>query len=141
MNLSSVNYWSALVAALVSFGFGFIWYSPILFGEVWMEHMNINIESINLGIVGISFVLYFVIAVVTAVFANALGCRGVGGAIVLSLWLGIGILAVNMLGGYLFLSVPWQAGLVDLAYVYLRTLIFCLFACLWVKKDTAKAKA
>ena len=145
MNLSSVNYWSALVAALVGFVFGFIWYSPILFGEIWVEQMNLNPESMNMGVLaysfGISLVLSFVIAVITAVFANTLGCRGLGGAFALSLWLGVGILVANMLGGYLFLPFSWQVGAIDIVYVYLRMLIFCLFACLWVKKGAQQAKA
>jgi hypothetical protein len=32
----SINIWSILVATVVSFGIGALWYSPILFGKQWM---------------------------------------------------------------------------------------------------------
>ncbi len=138
MKLSSVNYVSALVAAVVGFVFGFIWYSPFLFGDVWMQGMNLNPESFATdGFViamGASLVLNLIVAVVTAVFANALGCRGLGGAVSLSLWLGGGIIIANMIGGYIFVPFGWQVAAIDIVYVFLRTVIFCLFACLWTKK-------
>lgn len=32
----TVNFWAILVAAIVSFAIGALWYSPILFGKEWM---------------------------------------------------------------------------------------------------------
>ncbi|MEA2715202.1 MAG: hypothetical protein QOG91_230 [Candidatus Parcubacteria bacterium] len=34
--MSTVNFWPILVAAIVAFGIGALWYSPILFGREWM---------------------------------------------------------------------------------------------------------
>lgn len=142
MNLSSVNYWSALAAAIVSYVISFFWYSPILFGDIWLAYRDLGAGP-SIGVYlpipfALDIALFFVVAVITACFANALGYRGLGGAFVLSLWLGGGILATSMVAGYLFLALPWQVGAIDLALVYLRMFVFCLFACLWVKKDTAK---
>jgi hypothetical protein len=33
----TINFWPILVAAVVSFGIGALWYSPVLFGKEWMS--------------------------------------------------------------------------------------------------------
>ncbi len=42
-----INFWSVLVAAIVSFGIGALWYSPILFGKEWMSLMKISDSNMN----------------------------------------------------------------------------------------------
>ncbi|CAH9050617.1 hypothetical protein PSECIP111951_00228 [Pseudoalteromonas holothuriae] len=37
MSIFDLNYWAVLLAALSSFMLGGLWYSPWLFGHVWME--------------------------------------------------------------------------------------------------------
>ncbi len=39
----SINIWSILVAAVVSFIIGAVWYSPALFGKQWMTLTNTGI--------------------------------------------------------------------------------------------------
>jgi hypothetical protein len=42
MDLSQLNLWAVLVATLVSFGLGGLWYSPKLFGAAWMAETGIT---------------------------------------------------------------------------------------------------
>ena len=37
MDFSQINLWAVLVAALVTMGIGALWYSPALFGKIWMR--------------------------------------------------------------------------------------------------------
>ena len=37
MDFSQINYWAVLVAALAPMGIGVLWYSPALFGKIWMR--------------------------------------------------------------------------------------------------------
>lgn len=34
---AGVNYWAVLVAGLLTFFLGGLWYSPVLFGQIWMQ--------------------------------------------------------------------------------------------------------
>lgn len=43
----TLNFWPILVSALVSFGIGALWYSPILFGKEWMSLMKISDSDID----------------------------------------------------------------------------------------------
>ena len=140
MNFSSVNFVSAFVAAIVMYIFGFLWYSPFLWGLAWMNGVGHDLESLQPQVFSLilSFVLNFIYAVVIAVFAGALGCRKWKGAFLLSLWLGIGISLTNMVGGYLFLPFPIEVAFIDITYVFLRTFIACCFACLWIKQKATR---
>lgn len=62
-----VNFWSVLVAAVVSFGISALWYSPVLFGKEWMALMNISdvdVEGRRRGMWG-SYILHFVITLMS----------------------------------------------------------------------------
>jgi hypothetical protein len=69
MNIE-VNYVAILVAGIASMVVGFLWYGPMLFGNVWMKLMGYTKESIekektNMGkTYGISFVLALLTAYV-----------------------------------------------------------------------------
>jgi hypothetical protein len=68
----SINYLAVFVAALSSFLIGGIWYSPILFANVWRRENGFSEEDLknaSMGkIYGVSFVLALVIAFNLAAF-------------------------------------------------------------------------
>lgn len=45
--MNTINIWSILVASIVSFGIGALWYSPILFGKEWMSLSKISQSDIE----------------------------------------------------------------------------------------------
>jgi hypothetical protein len=58
--MSTVNWWAVLVAAVSSFVVGGIWYSPGLFGKVWMKDNNLNEEQVKQSNKGKTFGLTFI---------------------------------------------------------------------------------
>ncbi len=42
-----INYWSVLVSGLVSFVIGGFWYSPLLFGNIWMKSLGLTKKDID----------------------------------------------------------------------------------------------
>lgn len=42
-----INYWAVLVSAVVSMIIGGLWYSPVLFGNLWMKLSGITEKSMN----------------------------------------------------------------------------------------------
>lgn len=63
------NVYAILVAAIVPLVLGFLWYSPVLFGNVWMRESGLTEEKIKnsnmLLIFGVSFVLSVLLAFFT----------------------------------------------------------------------------
>ncbi len=60
------NYLAILVAAIVPLIIGFLWYNPILFGNVWMQESGMTEEKMKAGnmavILGVSFLLAILLA-------------------------------------------------------------------------------
>lgn len=50
----ALNWWAIVVAGLVGFGIGGLWYSPVLFAERWMKENGFTEESLkgrNMGLI------------------------------------------------------------------------------------------
>lgn len=74
MNPSNLNYLAIAVAALSGFALGALWYSPVLFANVWMKDSDLNPELLAKGnkakIFGSTFVLFVIMAFILAMFVN-----------------------------------------------------------------------
>lgn len=72
MDLTSVNVLAILVAAVSSFFIGGMWYSPALFGKMWMEESGITEEDAQSGhpgkIFGLAFVASLIITINLSMF-------------------------------------------------------------------------
>ncbi|HYK73471.1 MAG TPA: DUF1761 domain-containing protein [Pseudoneobacillus sp.] len=44
-----VNYFAVLLATVATMIIGFLWYSPVLFGNVWMKEIGLKPESMSGG--------------------------------------------------------------------------------------------
>lgn len=74
MENGSIQLWAVLAAALSAFVLGGLWYSPLLFGRVWMREAGVTEEQLKQGNPVVIFGLSFVLALVAAgVFALFLG--------------------------------------------------------------------
>lgn len=45
--MTSINFWAVLVASVVTFALGALWYSPVFFGKEWMRLKNISEDDIT----------------------------------------------------------------------------------------------
>ena len=74
MNISTLNWSAILIATLSNFLIGGLWYSPLLFGKIWMQENKFTEEDLkksNMGkIFGLTFLFSFVIAFNLAMFLN-----------------------------------------------------------------------
>ena len=138
IKINQVSILSVIVAAIAVFIFSALWYSPFMFGNIWMEAKNYTPEQFQESFIVLSvinFIVGCVIAFVVAAFTRTLGCNNFKDSFIWSLWLGIGFVAINMFGGYinepnfnLFIY------FIDATFIYIRTFIFILFATFWYKK-------
>ncbi|MBB3167428.1 DUF1761 domain-containing protein [Simiduia aestuariiviva] len=75
MDLSALNIYAILVAAVSSFALGGIWYSPLLFGKSWMVETGLTEEDAkkqNMAkTFGLAFLANLVIAFNLAMFLGA----------------------------------------------------------------------
>jgi hypothetical protein len=73
MGEQAVNWLAVVAAALSAFVLGGLWYSPLLFGKIWMRASGVTPEQAEQGaakVFGIAFVLEFLMAANLAMFLN-----------------------------------------------------------------------
>ena len=123
MDISTLNWWAVIVAALSNFLIGGLWYSPILFGNSWMKENNLSEEDLKKGnmakIFGLTFLFSLVMAFNLGMFLNDESTTASWGAIAGFLagfgWVAMSIFTIGQFerkstrymlihGGYVILS-------------------------------------
>lgn len=74
MDFSTINWIGAVVAAILAFALGGLWYAPFLFGKAWQRESGLSDEQIADANMGATFGIAFVWALLGAIaFALFLG--------------------------------------------------------------------
>ena len=85
MDISTLNWLAVIVAALSNFLIGGLWYSPLLFGKIWMKENNITEEDLKKGnmvkIFGFTFLFSIIMAFNLGMFLNDVKTTVTWGAI------------------------------------------------------------
>ena len=73
-----MNFYAVLVAALAPLAVGSLWYSPILFGKVWMKETGLTEEELKKGSMLKIFGLTFIFSVMLAIVIQMLSVHQYG---------------------------------------------------------------
>lgn len=117
--LSSLNWISVIVATLFYFVLGALWYSPVLFGNVWMKLRNLTAEDIgepNPIIYLYSFILQFIAVISLALFITALGVDSAGNGALIGFGAGAGFVFTLAGASGIFTEVPMKLHFLDNGY-------------------------
>ncbi|OGT83726.1 MAG: hypothetical protein A3H91_11560 [Gammaproteobacteria bacterium RIFCSPLOWO2_02_FULL_61_13] len=127
------NFLAVLLAAVVNFVLGGLWYSPLLFARVWQRESGVTDEQLKTANMAMIFGLAFVLSLIAAlVFALFLGPRPP-----LSLGLGAGFSAglcwvASSFGiNYLFERRSLKLFLINGGYHTLQFTLIGLILSLW----------
>lgn len=117
--LASLNWLSIIVATVVYFVLGALWYSPVLFGNIWMKLRNLDkdtMEQPNPIIYLYSFILQFIGVISLALFISALGVSSATHGTLIGFGAGAGF--VFSLAGTtgIFTDIPMKLHLLDNGY-------------------------
>ncbi len=124
-----VNVWAVLVSAIVVWILGSLWYSPILFGKMWMKLSGFKESDMRKakkkGMIKeyiIMLVGSFITAYVLAHFVSYTNSTTILDGGVLGAWLWIGFIAPIALGMVLWEGKPVKLYLINTGY-YLVSLV------------------
>lgn len=124
-----INYWAVLVAGVVGMAVGALWYSPLLFGNVWARLSGFTKEKMEaakkkgmakeyiLALIG-----SLVMACVLAHFVVGLNLSTFWDVAQLAFWAWLGFIATTLLSAVLWEGKKWSVWLINNAY-YLVVLI------------------
>jgi len=120
MEALQINVWAILVAATVNFLIGGLWYSPALFGKVWMRANGFGEADLKKGspavIFGVSFVFCALMSANLAGFLSGPETT-LGFAVAAGVAAGLGWAALGLGVVALFERRPWSYLLVNGGYL------------------------
>lgn len=125
-----INYGAVLFAAIAIMVFGALWYSPLLFGNVWMKMMGLSMKDMEKAkqqgmgkTYLIAFVSQLVLAYVMAHFANYFDADTWWEGLQLGFWAWLGFVATFTSGSVLWEGKSWKLYALNNAYNLIGLLI------------------
>ncbi|MDX1439765.1 MAG: DUF1761 domain-containing protein [Rubricoccaceae bacterium] len=122
VDFASINYISVLVAAVLAFGVGSIWYGKPLFANTWMKEVGLTEEQIQQGNMGMIFGGTFVMSFIAMLFLDIFIGQEAGalvgalhGAIIAAVFIG-----TSLASNYLFSQRSTKLFLIDAGYDVVR---------------------
>jgi hypothetical protein len=114
----AVNWWAIVVAAVVKFAIGAIWYAP-LFGRQWRALQGIPEGSPQTGLVQamvVQIIGDLIMAYILARFIGHYGMTGVGGGLFIAFMAWLGFVATIMVGSIFYEKKPPQLIAINAGY-------------------------
>ena len=137
MDISGFNIWELIVASLLTFVIGFLWYGKFLFGASWQKLAGLSDDDIKKAnmflIFGLSFILNFIIAFFLSIFteiAMMLGSNAIFGGLFAS-FLCISFVATTFGVNYLFARKPAKLYFIDIGYMIVSFFVMGLIIGAW----------
>ena len=132
-----VNYIAVLVAAIVVFVLGWLWYSPLLFYKPWMRARGMDPAvamagaKMPTGKLVIELVRCFVLAYIVAHFVAALGITNWLGAVHFGIFLWIGLPVILLVGSILWENTPVKVAAIHAGDWLVKLLVIPIIVTLW----------
>jgi hypothetical protein len=137
MGYLHINIFAVIVAAIVTFGIGALWYSPLLFGKQWLAFNGYGPEKVEAmrkeagKAYGISFACYLVMAAIFAILLRITHIIAVLAGAKLGILLWIGFVAAVGLTANVYSDKPLKAFLLDAGYQLVYLIVMGLILAAW----------
>lgn len=131
-----INYAAVLVSAIASTVVGALWYSPLLFGKLWMRLSGFSgaampEKSDVAKLYAASFMADIVTAGAVAILINAVNTFTVGEGLSLALLVWLGFVATTTLGTVLWERKPIALYILNNAFKLVSILIMAVILSVW----------
>ena len=130
----SINYWAVLVAGLLYYFLGALWYSPLLFAKPWMRLNGFTEEDFkdkNAFRYNVAFFNSLLMSFVLAHMVLFFGDSTIMVAVETAVWLWIGFVATFTLTNYMFSNRPIKLFMIDSGYNLVGLLMMAVIISAW----------
>lgn len=137
MGYLSINILAVIVSAIVTFGIGALWYSPLLFGKQWVEFNQVSPDKVEAmrknapKLYGLSFVCYLVLAAMFAILLRMTHIEHILGGAKLGFLLWLGFVATLGLTASLYAGRNLKAFALDAGYQLVFMVVMGLILMIW----------
>lgn len=127
-----VNYLAVIVAALATMVLGYVWYSPAVFGKLWMKLSGFKDMSAGSNM-GMMYLWMYIAAVIVAyVLAHFLGdATTIAEALTPVFWIWLGFFAAGGAHNYMFPPKPFSLFMLDMIYQLISLVVIASVLVLW----------
>ncbi len=132
-----VSYLPVLVAAVVVFVLGWLWYSPLLFYKPWMRLRGLDPVAAMAGAkmpggkLVVELARCIILAYVIARFVALLGIGSWLGAVHFGLMVWIGFPVIILTGSVLWENTPWKVAAIHAGDWLVKMLVISIIVTLW----------
>ncbi len=135
LSISSMNIWAVLVCIVINMVLGALWYSPLLFGNIWLKLIGLKADDISrddanksmgFAIIPAALSILFLWLILSFVNAQTLGDALITGSLMSAGF--IGMSAFNLV---LFESRSIGLSLINVGYSFVAFNIASVILTLW----------
>lgn len=127
----AVPYYAVLIAGVASFILGGLWYSKVLFGDVWMKLMGIDMKKMQSAemckqaqkSMAAGFVFQLLTAFILAHFISFLPEKNLTNVLQLAGWIWLGFVLPVVAGSILWECRPFKLFLINASYQIVQLLV------------------
>lgn len=138
IDMTQVNLSAVLVAAVVAFIIGGLWYGP-LFGRKWLALTGMPPGTKPAGArraMLVQFLMTVISAFVLALFVSATPGATVAASMTIAFWIWLGFIATTMTGEYLFVAAPdkqkpWALYWFNVLYYLVTLVVMGIILVIW----------
>jgi hypothetical protein len=134
----AISWPAVVVSALAAFALSIAWYSPLLFGDVWLRFRSASVDAAPSWKFAIAPLRELVTAAVVAWLLARIRPTGLAGALALALLLWLGFYAVQLSGAVIWDSMPWQLGAVHAGDWLMKIVFMTLALSFWSRRGGVK---
>lgn len=108
MNLPdpSINFFPVIAAAVINMALGILWYSPVVFGKIWIKAMGKTAEEsgnqANPLIYVINTISSLIFAYILAHIMKFASIDNFESGVIIGFWVWLGFVATTVIPGYLY---------------------------------------
>lgn len=135
----NINLLAVLVSAIASMIIGAFWYSPLLFGKIWMELMKIDkkkLAEMKKKGVGKSYVIAFIGALITSYvlgyFIDYVGATGISQGTRTAFLLWLGFVVPTLLNSILWEGKPVKLYLLNISHHLVSLITMGAILVVWI---------
>ena len=137
MIIPTINYLAVFVAAVASIVIGSFWYSPVLFGKIWMRESKISMpKKVDKAEMSKTYIIALGTSLVTAYilahFVDYVEVTTMSTALVLAFWIWLGFYVTTEMGAVLWEKKSWTMYLVKVGYHLVNLGVMATILALWV---------
>jgi len=130
-----MNYWAVITTGVVAFLLSILWYSPLLFGNIWGQYRHAPNPGIPAWTMAFAPLRELLASFVLAHLIVQLNLRDWKAATGLMLLLWTAFHAVGMAGAILWDNMQWQLGTVHAGDWLMKMLFMGIVLTIWLNKN------